>query len=77
MSLKFDAIDWGCWVEAIPILEYFCGIKRHSANKDELLEYVQKFRFMEMIDLEERLDFLKNKGLISIHRNIIVIKWYY
>lgn len=77
MSLKLDHITWLNWIEAIPILEYFCGTKRHSANKEELLEYAQKFRLMEMIDLEERLNFLENKGLISICKNIVSIKWYY
>lgn len=39
MSLNFDAVEWSCWVETIPILEYFCSTKKHSANKQELLEY--------------------------------------
>lgn len=72
-----QTITWACWVEAIPILEYFCSTKKHTANMEELLEYARRFRLMEMIDLEERLDFLKDKGLISIYKNIISIKWCY
>lgn len=77
MSLNFDAIEWSCWFEAIPILEYFCSNKKHTATKEELLENVKKFRLMKMIDFEERLDFLKNKGLISVFKNTVSIKWYY
>lgn len=77
MSVKFDALEWTCWVEAIPILEYFCGVKRHSANKEELLKYIQNFRLMGMADLEERLEFLENKGLISVFKTMVIIKWYY
>jgi len=77
MSSGFDAISWSCWVEIIPILEYFCSTKKHTATKEELLENVQKFRLMKMIDFEKRLDFLKNKGLISVFKNTVSIKWYY
>ena len=77
MSLNFDAVEWSCWIETIPILEYFCGVKKHSATKEELLEYAQKFRLMEMIDLEERLNFLENKGLIHVFKTMIMVKWYY
>jgi len=77
MSLKFDAVERSCWVETIPILEYFCSTKKHKATKEELLQYIQNFRLIEMIDLEERLDFLKNKGLISVFKNIVSIKWFY
>lgn len=77
MSLKFDAEEWSWWAETIPILEYFCSTKKHTATKEELLEYAQRLVLIEMIDLEERLEFLKDKGLISISKNIVNIKWYY
>lgn len=77
MNVKFDAAEWLCWIEAIPILEYFCGVKKHSTTKEELLAYIQKFRLMEMIDLEERLNFLENKGLIHVFKTMIMVKWYY
>lgn len=77
MNRILDELIWLSWLEAIPILEYFCGVKKHSATKEELLEYIQKFRLMEMCDLEERLEFLKNKGLIYVFKTMIMVKWYY
>lgn len=77
MSLKLDHITWLSWIETIPILEYFCGVKKHSATKEELLEYAQKFRLIKMSDLEERLNFLENKGLIHVFKTMVMVKWYY
>jgi len=44
MSLKFDAVEQSCWVETIPILEYFCSTKKHKATKEEFNELKQEMK---------------------------------
>ncbi len=68
-------IDWLCWNGAIPILEFFSRTCRNCVKKDELLEFYQRFRLMEMVDLNERLAFLEEQRLIMIFNDTVYPLW--
>lgn len=77
-SLKDDtneSLDWFCWQESIPILDFFSRTNRVCVKKDELLEFCQRFRLMKVTDLNERLAFLEERRLIMISNDTVICMW--